>query len=244
MIQESRLEGEIRVKDFDLFLEKSKQGINLVYQLHRKLGSTFIDASFQDRENPSLLFKMRIHLDPPRLSHSDIRWDEYGFPYELETYTASDNAEIIVPLYRSEHSSAMTKFLEDVVEYEIQDNFKGTPQKIRKRCLFVLDLIDRISKILEKIREEAGDEEIKAVDAYFGEAGIFDFPGDSAVYALARFLEGTILENIRYKEAKNVAQEKRQKALIEEENKAVNRLENTLKTHNFKQGFVSMEAVV
>lgn len=244
---DSKLEGEILVKDLSLFLEKSKQGVNLVYQLHRELGGVFVDASFQDRKFPSLLYRARIHLDPPKLIQTEAQWDEHGFPYELETYT-TDDEEVVVPLYRHEAGESMTKFLEDVAEYELQpdgDRFKYAPENVKESIERILQEINVLSEKLIEIKTRVGDKELRAIDVYFGEADMFSFLGDSADGAIAQYLRGIFWERGRlYTEVQVAAQSERQQALVAAENRAIERLENTFKTHNFKQGFVSTEVLV
>lgn len=245
-MEENRLEGRIIVKDLKLFLEKSKQGINLVYQLHRQLGEVFVDASFQDKENPSLLYKMRIPFDPPKLLSTDYQWDEHGFPYELETYQVTDGSKIIVPLYRPEQGESMSKFLEDIAEYELLPDggmFESAPAEVKASIDRILAEIERISEVLDS--SELSDCEKEAVDVYFGEAGIFNVLGDAADGAIVEFLRHMLWsQGQKYAAVQKEAQEKRRVVLIEVENQAINKLETLLKTHNFKQGYVSTEVIV
>ena len=98
---------------------------------------------------------------------------------------------------------------------------------------------------MEETAARLSDKELRAVDTYFGEAGIFDIVGDSADDAIATYLKDIFWRQGKlYTEVSIVAQEERQRTLVEVESKAIETLENRMKTHNFKQGFVSTEVVV
>jgi len=235
------------VKDLDVFLEKSEYGINHVYQLHRELGEVFVDASFQD-ESQSLLFKTRIPVDPPKFVASTLRWNESGFPYELETYQVDGGKDVVVSLYRQFNSSAWHSFLLDVAE-ELVDLIKDetipssgfvVPTSLVEGLRKSLRTTQEIVDFLKSKREHLNDEECRAIDTYFGEVGIWDRLDDDMCSVIATYLHCALrkqqesYENICNLEIKN-----RHGIFVEVENQTISRLENTLKEHGFKKGFVS-----
>jgi hypothetical protein len=159
------------VSDLNLFFEKSEYGISHVYQLHRELGGVFIDASFQD-DSQVHIFKTRIDIASPHFIVSELKWDEQGFPYELETYQV-DGQEIIVPLYRP-FGPVFDKFLLDVAIDITSPDPIGAPIDIVNNCHNIVDTINKILEFLHNLKLELGDKERRAVDTFFGDIGVWD----------------------------------------------------------------------
>jgi len=238
------------VKDFDIFLEKSEYGTNHTYQLHRELGGVFIEASFYD-ENLHLLFKSRFETAPPQLISNVLRWDENGFPYEIETYRIGDE-KVVVPFYRPIGIGwrgfllDITESIKDVVEQ--QDAFErqkkassfGVPIAIVEQLHNMVLNIQEIVGLLSQKRLLLNNIEQQAIDRHFGECGLWDRLEDDLIPALATYLSGILTSQIeQYKKISEAEMDKRHKTLIEAENKIIDKAENTLKNYKFKKGFIS-----
>lgn len=232
------------VNDIKLFLEKSEYGTGQVYQLHRKLGGVFLDASFHDDK---YLFTCRVSIyDPPKHISSELMWDEYGFPYELETYKIASQ-EVKVKLYRSfdevRAKAAFIHFLEDVVQ-EI-DTRDDTPKDLLEGVVRIKNTIGEISTNLGKIDDQLKltEEEKKAVDTFFGGSGIWNhkqFMEEDLHLALTEYVFGFIQKHSDlYKEIKNKETEIRQTSLRSMESELVQKYTELLEQHGFKRGYIT-----
>jgi len=237
--------GVQEVKDFKIFLEKSEYGVDHVYQLHRKLGIVFIDAAFyDDRRN---LFTCRVVFDSPRFVHSELKWDESQFPYELETYQVGDK-QIQIKLYRPFDSvrtkSAFKHFLEEVVPL-VQSGATGIPQPLIDNFLKVKSAISAIRHELEVVRCKfnLGEDEERAVDIFFGDVGIWNktpqFYEEDLNIALVEYLfnfiqkHGDLYDQTRDKETKV-----RQQTLHEVEEGLVREHIKMLEEQKFAKGYI------
>jgi len=235
------------VKDLDIFLEKAEYGINHTYQLHQELGCVFIDASFcapQDEGGPQLLFKTRIEVASPKFVSTNLRWDSNGFPYEVETYLI-DGKEVVVSFYRSPEIG-WRRFLLDTAE-DLQDTIldntirsEDHPTPLVEGLRKVAKNIQEITTFLKQKKQQLDVNEQSAIDRHFGECSIWERLEDDMGPALATYMGNVILaQRELYEKVQKEQTEQRHKIFIEADNEAINRLENALKQHNFKKGYVS-----
>jgi len=225
------------VSDLNLFFEKSEYGVSHVYQLHRELGGVFIDASFHD-DTQTHIFKTRIDIASPHFIVSELKWDEQGFPYELETYQV-DNQEITVPLYRP-FGPVFDKFLLDVAIDITSPDPIGAPTDIVSNCHNIVNSINKILEFLYDLKLELGDKERRAIDTFFGDVGIWDRSEYNVYEALVSYLSTTMLTKAsKYYEIAEKINKQRHDTLLAAVNSLVDKVENTLKNHNFKKGFIS-----
>jgi hypothetical protein len=237
------------VRDLDIFFEKAEYGINHTYQLHRELGCVFIEASFQglqDEEGPQPLFKTKIEIAPPKYVGGCFTWDSNGFPYEVENYLINDK-EVAVPLYRP-LDVGWRRFLLDTAE-DLQDMILDNtirsdqfslPVSLVEGLRKVAKNIQEITTFLEQKRRHLDSNEQSAIDRHFGECSIWERLEDDMAPALATFIGDAIsAQRELYEKIQKEQTEQRHKIFIEADNEAMNRLENVLKQHNFKKGYVS-----
>jgi hypothetical protein len=233
------------VKNFKIFLEKSEYGVDHVYQLHRKLGTVFIDAAFYDEYRN--LFTCKVVFDSPRFIHSELKWDEHHFPYELETYQVRDK-QIQIKLYRPFDStrtkSAFKHFLEEVVPL-VQLDIPGVPQFLVDNFLKVKSAISTIRIELDgiKCKFNLDEDEQKAIDVFFGGVGIWNntpqFFEEDLNIALVEYLfsfiqkHGDLYSQIHDKETKI-----RQQTLHEMEEKLVQEHIKALEEFRFIKGYI------
>jgi len=232
------------VKDFKFFLEKAEYGVDHVYQLHRKLGTVFIDAGFYDDRRT--LFTCRVIFDSPRFVHSELKWDQDEFPYELETYQVGDK-QIQIKLYRPFDSvrtqSAFKHFLEEVVPL-IQPG-TGVPQLLTDNFLKVKSAVSTIRAELDAVKYKfnLGEEEQKAVDIFFGGIGIWNdtpqFYEEDLNIALVEYLFNLIQKRSDlYDETRNRETEVRQRILHEVEEGLVREHIKMLEEQKFVKGYI------
>lgn len=226
------------VENFDTFLFESENGSNRVYQLHRELGGVFIDASFQHEES-TVVYAARIALHPPKYVDSELKWDKFGFVYELESYRLEDGIIIQVPLYRA-FGPSMSALATDVAVM-VLDESGWAPQDIKNTCEDLLVQIEEIRAFLIAKHESLGDSQRQAVDIFLGEAGIWDYLDNSVYEAMGQLLYRFWEERIdQYRTIANEANIERRKKLADAEVKLVQQHEQKLQEHGFNRGFVGV----
>ena len=238
------------VKDFDLFLEKSEYGTGHTYQLHRELGGVFIEAGFVD-DNLHIFFKTRVEADLPKFVSSVLKWDDNCFPYEVETYLIGGET-VVVPFYRP-MSTGWRSYLLDIIE-TIKKAIEtdsvsqcrrlsiqlGVPDSIVIKLHGMLQKIHTITEFLNKQKQDLNDIEQQTIDRHFGECGLWEALEDDTTPALATYLGGLLTaQSEEYEKVSKVEMEKRRKALKDAESRIIANLENKLKTHKFRKGYVS-----
>ena len=237
------------VKDFSLFLEKSEYGTGHTYQLHRELGSVFIEANFID-ESLHILLKTKIEADLPQFVSSVLKWDDNCLPYEMETYLIGGE-EVVVPFYRS-MNTGWRSYLLDIVE-SIKESIRvhsiskcrqlsaatGIPDSIIIKLRSLQQKIDTIIDFLNTQKKHLSDIEQQAIDRHFGECGLWDSLEEDIAPALATYLGSLLADQAEeYERISKIEMEKRRKSLVEAEGRIVSNLENKLKNHKFKKGYV------
>jgi hypothetical protein len=235
------MEQDTEVNDLDIFLEKSEYGTGQVYQLHRKLGGVFIDASFHDEQN---VYRYRFVIPPPKHVKSELKWDESNFPYELETYKIG-NREVTIKLYRAFDSTrsrtTFMHFLEDVI---IEMEEKEAPSIIMESFKKIRKAINEVILSLATISQghELSEDEKKAIDTFFGNGGIWGcdkYLEEDLHLALTEFLLGFIQNRSDlYEEIRNKETENRQVTLRQVGEEIIAEYTELFEKHNFKKGFI------
>lgn len=237
----------IETATFDSFLKRSKEGMGLTYQLHRKMGGVFIDAVFSLKDSDELkrLETFRIQLPEPKLIQNELKWDEHGFPFEVETYQVG-SLNVETAFYRPlTEQVALSHFLEDVVT-ELDEDTAPTE---------MVDAIENITEVSEKIVDyideiqnvhELSDQEKAAIDVFFGNSNVWNCKrhwSEDLTLALAEYLLIYIRGNREeYERARNKAEEKRHLAFEQLENQLVNNYIARLEQCGFRQGYVRSKA--
>ncbi len=223
------------VKDYEIFLEKTEYGTNHVYQIHRELGGAFIDASFQDKEEESLMYRCRIEMPEPRQITSVIKWDENSFPYEYETYEVGGE-QVQVPFYRP-FGHTLNIFLDEVVDSE---EFGSLPTSINQSFERIIESIQFFVDARNKSWDEHAPTRLEeeAINIAFNEGDLFSEP--DVEYALAQFLynRANQMQEI-YSTSIGESDAERRETFQELENKLINKCLDELKNRGFKEGYIS-----
>lgn len=225
------------VGEFDRFLKRAKKGTGCTFQLHRKLGGAFIDMAYYDDGG---LATYRLHLPEPVSIRQELRWDEHGFPYELETYRVGDK-EVEVKLYRTLASkTSLTHFLEDVVG-EIDES---SPQAIREGVEKITRSIKEIVNTIDRIENESSltSVEKKAVNAFFGDADMWHAGvhlEEDLTLIISEYLMAYLERNAeKYQQQYQEATERRESVFRQMEEQIISGYKNRLETQGFKEGYV------
>ncbi len=235
------MEAQIKIADcYSVFMQEADSGINRVYQLHRELGGVFIDASFQEKDDPAQSVRHRIHVPQPMHVRSEVRWDEHSFPYEFETYEiGSDLHE--VPLYRRP-GAALSVFLENVVDVP-PGGFEEFPEYIREG---LVKITNAVAYIEDASFEAVNDfclalRHCQAVNVALNESSLFD--GGDLPRGHAAFLYSYIMDREeKYNDKWDEAVLTRESGFQDFESKFITRTINLLEKppHFFKKGFISV----
>lgn len=230
----------VRVRELRKFLRLVSKTYSHTYQIHRELGVVYIDAMCEDNEK---IYLHRIDIESPRHVSSALRWDEHGFPYELERYKVQEQ-EVEVKLYRrceGRELQSMIAFLEDVArEYE----HSPVPPDGWGEMESVKDFMEKFQQYIMSLAASHDALTNIAKRAIVTATG-FDFWEEPSVDWTESVIANYLLEYIRanintYNETRVQAEKERHQIFHDLEHDIVNQYIKIgkLEKAGFKQGFV------